>query len=55
MISFIGSDMHGCPPKRMPKMWEGIDWLYEHTDSDYADCVVRKNAEDILGIKKYVP
>ena len=55
MISFIGSDMHGCPPKRMPKMREGIDWLYEHTDSDYADCVVRKNAENILGIRKYIP
>ncbi len=55
MISFIGSDMHGCPPKRMPKMRAGIDWLYEHTDTEYADCVVRKNAEKELRIRKYAP
>ena len=55
MISFLGSDMHGRPPKRMPKMRAGIDWLYEHTDKEYADCVVRKNAEKELGIRKYVP
>jgi len=55
MISFIGSDMHGRPPKRMPKMRAGIDWLYEHTDKEYADCVVRKNAEKELRIKKYAP
>ena len=55
MISFIGSDMHGCPPKRMPKLREGIDWLYAHTDPDYADCVVRKNAENMLRIRKYAP
>ena len=55
MISFIGSDMHGLPPKRMPKMRAGIDWLYAHTDQDYADCVVRKNAEKELRIKRYAP
>ena len=55
MISFLGSDMHGRPPKRMPKMRVGIDWLYEHTDSEYADLVVRKNAEDKLRIRKYAP
>ncbi len=51
MISFIGSDMHGMPPKRPPRVREGIDWLYEHTDDEYADCVVRKNAEKLLGIR----
>ena len=55
MISFIGSDMHGMPPKRQPRMREGIDWLYEHTDEAYADRVVRKNAETLLGIRKYDP
>lgn len=55
MISFIGSDMHGMPPKREPKMRAGIDWLYQHTDEEYADGVVRKNAEKILGIRKYNP
>ena len=54
MISFIGSDMHGMPPKRSPKVREGIDWLYEHTDAGYANCVVRRNAEKLLRIKKYV-
>lgn len=48
MISFIGSDMHGLPPKRSPKMLEGINWLYENTDEKYADAVVRKNAEKYL-------
>ena len=55
MISFIGSDMHGFPPKRPPKVREGVDWLYAHTDQEYADCVVRKNAEKMLGIEKYAP
>ena len=53
MISFIGSDMHGMFPKREPRIREGVDWLYEHTDSRYADDVVRKNAEKMLRIKKY--
>ena len=55
MISFIGSDMHGMPPKRPPKVREGIDWLYKHTNHEYADCVVRKNAEKLLRIRKYTP
>lgn len=50
MISFIGSDMHGLPPKRVPKMKEGINWLYENTDVDYADAVVGKNAETYLNV-----
>lgn len=55
MISFIGSDMHGMPPKRPPRIREGVDWLYAHTDEDYADRVVRKNAEEKLGVRKYTP
>ena len=50
MISFIGSDMHGLPPKRTPKMKEGIRWLYEHTDEAYADAVAFGNAEKLFGI-----
>ena len=48
LISFIGSDMHGLPPKRPPKMKEGIDWLYENMDEDYADAVAFGNAEKLL-------
>ena len=51
LISFLGSDMHGTRPgKRTPKMKEGVQWLYEHTDAAYADDVVRRNAERILGL-----
>ena len=50
LISFIGSDMHGTREgKRVPKLREGIRWLYAHTDPAYADAVVRGNAERILG------
>ena len=44
LISFIGSDMHGRLPKRTPRMKEGIAWLYEHTDREYADAVCFGNA-----------
>ena len=50
MISFIGSDMHGLPPgKRDPRMKEGIRWLYENTDREYAVAVAFGNAEKLLG------
>ena len=50
LISFIGSDMHGLPPKkREPRMKEGIRWLYENTDEAYADAVAFGNAERLLG------
>lgn len=58
LVSFIGSDMHGIglkddgKPKRRPRMKEGIRWLYEHADPDYADDVVRRNAEKYLGVAK---
>ena len=53
LISFIGSDMHGtCPGKRMPRMKEGIRWLYENVDDEYANDIVRRNAERYLGVKK---
>ena len=58
LISFIGSDMHGTgfkpdgKPKRRPQMKEGIRWLYEHTDDEYANEVVRVNAERYLGVEK---
>lgn len=54
LISFIGSDMHGLPPKRPPQMKEGIDWLYENTDKDYADAVAFGNAEKLL-TERYRP
>ena len=52
MVSFIGSDMHGLSPKRTPRMAEGIRWLYEHTDPEYADAVAFGNAERLLGVKR---
>ena len=53
MISFLGSDMHGTRPgKRRPRMKEGIRWLYENVRPDYADDVVRRNAEKYLNVEK---
>ena len=58
MISFIGSDMHGTRIKengkaaRRPQMKEGINWLYENVDYDYACAIVRINAERYLGVEE---
>ena len=53
LITFIGSDMHGRFPKRTPRLKEGVAWLYEHTDSAYADDVCFGNAIRLLtGIRK---
>ena len=58
LISFLGSDMHGTrikqsgKPARKPQMKEGVRWLYEHVDQEYADDVVRRNAEKYLGVEK---
>ena len=58
LISFIGSDMHGTgikkdgKPARRPQMKDGVRWLYEHVDEEYADDVVRRNAEKYLGVTK---
>ena len=52
MISFIGSDMHGVyNGKRVPKMKEGVRWLYENTDKEYAEAVCFGNAERLLGVR----
>lgn len=50
MISFIGSDMHGLPPKRSPKIREGAEWLLTNTDPAYAGQVLRGNAAQYLRI-----
>ena len=53
LVSFIGSDMHGTREgKRKPRMKEGINWIYENVDQEYADSLVRKNAEKYLGVEK---
>ena len=58
LISFIGSDMHGTrikedgKPARRPQMKEGVSWLYENVDSEYANDIVRLNAEKYLGVEK---
>lgn len=48
MISFIGSDMHGLPPKRVPRMKEGIQWLRENVPD--AEAILHGNAEKLLGV-----
>ena len=58
LISFIGSDMHGTrikpdgKPARRPQMKEGIRWLYENVDDEYANEIVRVNAERLLGVER---
>ena len=58
LVSFIGSDMHGTrikedgKPARKPQMKDGVRWLYEHVDGEYADDVARRNAEKYLGVAK---
>ena len=52
IITFIGSDMHGSrPPKHLPMVSEGVRWLYENTDEEYAKDVTFRNAEKYLGAK----
>ena len=52
LVSFIGSDMHGLPPKRPPKMKEGIQWLYDNVEYEYANDIVRGNAERYLRVER---
>ena len=58
LISFIGSDMHGTrikedgKPARKPQMKDGVRWLYENVDEEYANDIVRRNAEKYLGVTK---
>ena len=53
LVSFIGSDMHGTRPnKRRPKIKEGIQWLYENVEYEYANQIVRVNAERYLNVKR---
>ena len=58
LISFIGSDMHGTrikedgKPARRPQMKEGIRWLYDNVDYEYANEIVRVNAEHCLGVDR---
>ncbi len=47
----IGKKTNG-KEKRRPQMKEGIRWLYENTDEEYANDVVRRNAEKYLGIER---
>ena len=58
LVSFIGSDMHGTRirpdgrPARRPQMKEGIRWLYENVDEEYANQIVRLNAEQYLHVER---
>lgn len=47
------SDMHGTRPgKHEPRLKEGIQWLYENTDGEYADAVCFGNAVKLLGAEE---
>ena len=49
LISFIGSDMHGMrPDARRPEVEEGIRWLFDNVDGEYALDVTMRNAEKLL-------
>jgi len=49
LISFIGSDMHGMrPDARRPVMEEGVRWLFDNVDGEYALDVTMRNAEKLL-------
>ena len=48
LVSFIGSDMRSCRPGQTPRMKDGVAWLYEHTDREYADAVCFGNAVRML-------
>ena len=53
LIGFIGSDMHGTRKnRRPPRIQEGIRWLYENVNDEYANEIVRINAENYLGVRK---
>ena len=55
LISFLGSDMHGTRPgKRTPRMKEGIRWLYENVEKEYANEIVFGNAERYLKIRQNI-
>ena len=49
LISFIGSDMHGMRPgARRPVMKEGVRWLFDNVEEEYALDVIVRNAEKLL-------
>ncbi len=49
LISFIGSDMHGMRPgARRPVMKEGVRWLFDNVEEEYALDVTVRNAEKLL-------
>lgn len=44
---FLGTDMHRVD-RRPPVLRDAIDWVQKNLDADYADAVLRRNAEAIL-------
>ena len=49
LIAFIGSDMHGMRPgARRPVMQEGVRWLFDNVEEEYALDVTVRNAEKLL-------
>lgn len=46
-VDFLGTDAHRTY-HRSPKAREGLNWLYENTDRDYADAIAWQNARTRL-------
>lgn len=47
LVSFIGSDAHGSK-RRAPALSTGVQWIYDHCPTEYADAVVHDNAAKII-------
>ena len=47
LVTFIGSDAHGAD-RRPPKLTNGIQWIYDHCETEYADAIVHDNAAKII-------
>lgn len=47
-VSMLGSDAHDTY-RRPPQMMEGVAYIRKHCDADYAEAVIWRNAQALLG------
>ena len=47
LVSYIGSDAHGAK-RRPPRLENGVRWIYDNCQEEYADAIVHDNAARIL-------
>ena len=47
-VTVLGSDAHDTC-RRPPQLAEGVAYIREHCDADYAEAVIRRNAQALLG------